>query len=252
MAQKLKDSPKRRAPCLFRALRSVIPRSRAARLCLSFFLLFVIGFFAIIAGATCWISLVSQDFLYRDMESLPAHDVGLLLGTSKFTRAGYSNLHFHSRIKAAAELYESGKIKHILASGSNPNRHYNEPADMRDALMKQGVPAAAITLDTFGFRTLDSIVRAKEVFGLQRFTIISQEYHNGRAVFIAKHFQCDVVAYCASPVEYPYSIRTEIREYFARVKAILDLYVLGKQPKHLGEAKTIILPPPAPHYSDQK
>ncbi len=240
MTRKSTTSLKGRAAALFR-----LPRSRARRFWLGLFLVCAAGLFATLAGATLWIASVSEDSVYHDLESLPANDVGLLLGTSKRTRAGYSNFHFHSRVKAAAELLERGKIKHILASGDNNNRHYDEPSDMRDALMKRGVPASAITLDYAGFRTLDSVVRAKKVFGLDRFTIISQEYHNSRAVFIAKHYGCDVAAFCADPVDFRNSVRTEIREYFARVKAVLDLYVLRKQPIYLGEREIIRIQSPS-------
>src|SRR5579859_3256618 len=104
--------------------------------------------------------------IFSSMDELPVNDVGLVLGTSKMTKRGIENPHFEHRIEAAAALYKAGKVKHLLVSGDNHIKSYNEPDDMRAALMAAGVPAAAITCDYAGFRTLDSVVRAKEVFGL--------------------------------------------------------------------------------------
>jgi len=145
------------------------------------------------------------------------------------------NLHFRNRINAAARLYKAGKIKHIVVSGDNRSKFYNEPVQMKNDLLKLGVPSSAITADFAGLRTLDSVVRMRKVFNQHRFTIISQEYHNYRALFIAKHHNLDAIAYSADKVRLKHSIKTEIREYFARVKAIIDLYILNRGPKFLGK-----------------
>src|SRR5699024_8703022 len=88
--------------------------------------------------------------------------------------------------------------------------------------------------DFAGFRTLDSVVRAKAVFGQTRFTIISQRYHDYRAVFIARHKGIKATAYAAQPVALQALIPVITREYLARVKAVLDLFVLHTQPHFLG------------------
>jgi SanA protein len=106
---------------------------------------------------------------------------------------------------------------------------------MRDALLALGVPDSCIVLDYAGFRTLDSVVRCEEVFGEDSVTIISQEFHNQRAVFIANKSHLSAIAFNAQEVNKNYSFRTRIREYFARVKCVLDIYLLGTSPKFLGD-----------------
>ncbi|MCF6183872.1 MAG: YdcF family protein [Bacteroidales bacterium] len=172
---------------------------------------------------------------YSDIEKIPYNKVGLLLGTSKYLKGGKQNLFYKNRIDAAAKLYYSGKIKYIIASGDNRRKNYNEPKIMKHDLMKKGIPANKIFADYAGFRTFDSVVRSKEVFGQNSITIISQRFHNLRAVFIAKHFGINAVAYNAKEVKGMNGTKTRFRELFARIKALLDIYILNTKPKFLGE-----------------
>jgi len=171
--------------------------------------------------------------IYTDVNSIPANDIGLVLGTSKYTVGGI-NLYFKYRIESAAQLYFSGKIKHIIVSGDNHVHGYNEPAQMKEALIELGVPANKITCDYAGLRTLDSVVRLKKIFMTSRATIISQKFHLQRALYIAKYYNMDAVGYCSKDVGEKYGRSTNIRELFARSKAIIDLYILKTKPKHLG------------------
>ncbi len=140
-------------------------------------------------------------------------NVALVLGTRRTTPDGrWSNPHFAHRIEAAAALYRAGKVKRLLVSGDNHVRGYDEPSDMRDALVAAGVPAQAIALDYAGFRTLDSVVRAKEVFGQTSLVVVSEQFHNYRAVFICRHFGIDAVAYSAEPVSLHVSAWPAFRE----------------------------------------
>ena len=122
--------------------------------------------------------------LYTEVNTIPSNNVGLLLGTSPKLKSGNNNLYFDYRILATVELYKAGKIKYILISGDNRKEDYNEPEEMKKALMQKGIPEKSIYLDYAGFRTLDSVVRAKEVFGQNRLTIISQRFHNKRAIYL--------------------------------------------------------------------
>ncbi|HEY1040437.1 MAG TPA: ElyC/SanA/YdcF family protein [Bacteroidia bacterium] len=189
-------------------------------------------------GLTLWLCnnwvKKSSEKCYSEVKEIPANNVGLLLGTSKYARGG-ENLFFLYRINAALELFKAGKIKHILVSGDNHVLEYNEAEDMQKALISAGVPDSCITLDYAGFRTLDSVVRCEKVFGQKKFTIISQPFHNERALFIAKGFELDCVGFNAKDVPANYSIKTKVREYFARVKCVLDIYILKTEPKFLGE-----------------
>lgn len=180
--------------------------------------------------------------VYRSVAAAPEREVGLLLGTSKETRHGKANLHFNQRIAAAAALYRAGKVRHLLVSGDNHIASYDEPADMRNALIAAGVPADAITCDYAGFRTLDSVVRAKEIFGLPRCVIVSEDFHCPRALWIAQRHGLDAIAFAAPDVGLKsWSLRAEIREQLARSWCAVDMYVLHRGPKFLGPREPILV-----------
>lgn len=181
-----------------------------------------------------WIIKSTRGRLYADIREIPPNFVGLVLGTSPYTSSGGENFHFTRRVAAASELYKRGKIKRIIVSGDNRKMNYNEPLYLMKALIKKGVPATAITMDFAGLRTLDSVIRAKEVFGQENLTVISQKYHNYRAVFIGEHYGIDIVGFNAGAVPSRHSLKTELREYLAQIKTIMDLYILKTKPKHLG------------------
>lgn len=186
---------------------------------------------ALVALINNWVVNNSEAYVYDNWALLPDNEVGLVLGTSSYTRGGEANPQFYSRIQAAVQLYQLGKVKRLIVSGANPDSSYNEPKLMRRELLKAGIPSEAIQMDFAGFRTFDSIARAQAVFGLDRFTVITQTYHAYRAVFIAKKLHLGVAAY-AVPGESPGPLsRNKLREMFARVKAVLDIYVLLTEPK---------------------
>ncbi len=176
----------------------------------------------------------TKNFVSYDIQKLPNEKVGLLLGTSKILKSGWKNLYFFNRIDAAEQLYKSGKIKYILISGDNSTKDYSEPEDMQAELLKRGIPADKIVLDFAGFRTLDSVVRAKEIFGQNSFIIISQKFHNERAVFLAQHYGIKAYGFNAKDVNKYFGFKTKVREYFARAKVFVD-FLLGVEPKFGGE-----------------
>ncbi len=180
---------------------------------------------------------VSRGRLYSDVEKIPYNRVGLVLGAPSRVRGGV-NLYFKYRVQAATELYNAGKIDYILVSGDNSSPHYNEPMDFKRALIKNGIPPEKIYLDYAGFRTLDSIIRAKEIFGLKRFTIITQRFHNERAVYIAVKKGIDAIGFNARDVKGKRGTLIKLREIFARAKAVLDIW-MGVGPKYLGKKITI-------------
>lgn len=172
--------------------------------------------------------------LYDSVQDIPHRHAALLLGTTPKTRSGNTNKYFTYRIDACVKLYNAGKIDCIIVSGDNHRRNYNEPEAMRKALVAKGIPNKVIFLDYAGFRTLDSVVRAKEIFGQDSYTIISQQFHNERAIFIAGKKSIDAIGYNARDARLKYGFKTRIREVFARCKVFLDL-LIGKQPHFLGE-----------------
>ncbi len=193
-----------------------------------------------------WVINSTDAYIYKDWALMPDNDVGVVLGTSKYMENGKPSPEFRGRIEAAAELYKNGKLRHLIVSGANPDQSYNEPRAMRRELVKAGVPDSAITMDFAGFRTLDSIVRAQAIFGLQQFTIITQRYHSYRAVFIGRKLNLKVVVFISpATADGGYGSRNPPREVLARVKAILDIFLLSTEPKFLGEPETIKLAPDA-------
>lgn len=181
----------------------------------------------------------TKDYIYDDVNNIPKNEVGLLLGTSKYLTSGIENLYYTYRIQAAVELYENKKIDIIIVSGDNSTKEYNEPAMMMNDLVEKGVKKEDIVLDYAGFRTLDSVVRSKEIFEQNKITIISQKFHNERAIFIAMIKDIDAIGYNAKDVNIRYGFKTQVREYLARVKMFFDIAV-NKQPKFLGEKILII------------
>lgn len=162
--------------------------------------------------------------LYDDLNLVPACEVGLLLGTNPYLKNGLPNKYFLYRIEAAVQLYQAKKIQYILVSGDNHRNDYNEPEEMKKALLKKGIPETSILMDYAGFRTLDSVVRAKTVFGKERFMIISQRFHNERALYLAQYNHIKAVGFNAQDVTAYYGLKTRVREYLARLKLFIDLW----------------------------
>lgn len=181
----------------------------------------------------------SKPYLYKTTTDIPSNYVGIVLGTSKYSMLGGLNSYFINRITAATELYKKGKIKKILVSGDNGTTNYNEPEMMRASLIKNGIPAKDIVLDYAGFSTFDSMIRSKDIFEQHKITIISQKFHNERAIFIARKNNIEAIAFNA---ELPINKSTKkilFREYLARVKMFFDIYILHSKPKFLGKKEAI-------------
>ncbi|MEA3499841.1 MAG: ElyC/SanA/YdcF family protein [Candidatus Marinimicrobia bacterium] len=187
----------------------------------------------IITAVNLIIFFGSKPYLYDDINIVPKNRVGLVLGTSKYFMTGDKNPYFKNRIIAATKLYEYGKIKYIILSGDNSEKYYNEPVVMRDELIKYGVPEEVIYLDYAGFRTWDSVLRCNIIFGQKKFTIISQKFHNARAVYIARKNDIQAIGFNAADISNKKSLRTRTREVFARIKVFIDLSI-SKDPKYLG------------------
>jgi len=176
----------------------------------------------------------SKNYLYSDVIKIPENKVGILLGTSKYLRNGQINLYYKYRIEAAIALYKAGKIRYIVVSGDNSRKTYDEPTQMKSDLVANGVPENAIYLDYAGFRTWDSMVRMKEIFSQSSFTVISQRFHNERAIYLAHRYGLNAVGFNAKEVEKYYGFKTNLREKLARVKVFVDFFT-NKKPKFLGE-----------------
>lgn len=173
-------------------------------------------------------------FISAELDALPSMKVGLVLGCSEQVADGRKNLYFERRIAAAAALFHSGKVVYLLVSGDNSRPDYDEPSDMQRALIAAGVPASRIVLDYAGFRTLDSVVRAKQVFGLNELIVVSQRFHNERAVYLARAHGIRAYGYDALDVRGSVALRTRLREVASRLVAVLDVNVLHSRPRFGG------------------
>jgi SanA protein len=181
------------------------------------------------------IEQASEPYIYQDYSQLDQYDVGLVLGTSRYTITGKENPYFTYRIDSAESLYRKDIIRKILVSGDNQFVSYNEPKAMQNALIERGIPVEDIVLDFAGFRTLDSVVRAREVFGQSEFLVISQPFHVKRAIYIGREYGIDIKGYYAEDIPLEQGLKVQVREIFARAQAWIDIHLLEKQPRFLGE-----------------
>jgi len=206
--------------------------------------------FSIIAIIICFLFVISVTWVnltitkagnaysFNSIDSIPHNHCALVLGTSKYLWNGKRNLYYTNRIKAAVELYNHNKIDFIIVSGDNRNRNYNEPITMYNDLIAAGIPSKKIILDYAGFRTLDSVVRGKEVFGQEKFTIVSQAFHNQRAVYIARKRGIEAIAFNTEDEPGEMNFKVQIREVAARMLVVFDM-ITSKQPHFLGEKVVI-------------
>lgn len=190
----------------------------------------VLGGLALFA-ADCRVEHFAAGRVCSDVEDVPAREYGLLPGTSRLVHGKHLNTYFFNRIHAAAELYRAGKIRKIIVSGDNSRTDYNETGDMAQELIAEGVATEDVLSDFAGFRTLDSVVRARNLFGATEITVISQQFHCERAIYLAAQHGIDAVGFEADEVA-PQAIRIKlaVREAFARVLAILDAELLNTKP----------------------
>lgn len=193
------------------------------------------GFVAAVDNSARW---SSRGRLFDAVDEVPATKVGLVFGTTDRVN-GRENLYFKYRIDAAVELWNAGKIRLILVSGDNRTPQYNEPMKMRQALIDRGVPKDRIVCDYAGLRTLDSVVRAKEIFGADSLVFISQRFQNERAIYLADANGMRTYGYNARDVTSAAGKKTRLREVGARFKMWLDIHILKTQPRHLGEREPL-------------
>lgn len=198
------------------------------------FALIIIPFLFILVLANLTITQSVKGKTYNEVSKIPSNKVGLVLGTAKMLVDGGANPYYTNRIQATIALYSAGKISFVLVSGDNGSIYYNEPNTIKKDLVNGGIPAEKIFLDYAGFRTLDSMVRAKYIFGLESVTVISQEFHNERAIYLADKKRLKAIGFNAKGISGKEGIKVQFREYFARVKVFIDL-ILNTQPRFYGE-----------------
>lgn len=190
-----------------------------------------------LAAIDLYVGSFSRGRLYRAVGEIPHRRAALVLGCSKYTQ-GRLNLYYQRRINAAAELWQAGKIDAIVVSGDNSRKDYDEPSTMKADLIEKGVPADYITIDYAGFRTLDSVIRAEQVFGLKDYMVVSQPFHCRRAIYLARQQGQSVIGYCAADVAGSSGMKIRLREVLARAKAVVDI-LISQPPKYLGKQEPV-------------
>lgn len=196
------------------------------------------GFFAVLLffiACNVWVIMSTSHRVFSELENVPSTETALVLGTSKKFANGEPNAYFEHRMDAAATLFKEGIIQHLLLSGDNRTPYYNEPADMQAALEERGIPESAFSSDKAGLRTLDSVVRSNEVFGSEEILVVTQRFHAYRAVFIGQHYGINTYAYTAKSLPIHDSANLLFREFLARPMAVIDLYILQKEPSEMGK-----------------
>ncbi|HSR73246.1 MAG TPA: ElyC/SanA/YdcF family protein [Sulfurovum sp.] len=198
---------------------------------------------SIVAGLFLIDSYIAKEAapnLYGSVEAIPAKKAALVLGTAKYMIGGGKNYFYTYRIRAAAALFKAGKVKAIVVSGDNSTKYYNETSKMQKDLIKAGVPRKYISIDPLGVRTLDSVVRAEAIFDLKDYIIVSQKFHLERALFIAKAKGQKAIGFTAKDIPgTAAAYRMKAREYLARAKAFLDVYILHTTPRFDGKKEKV-------------
>jgi SanA protein len=193
-----------------------------------------------------WVDRYARPHMYEDVESVPARKVALVPGCRVFTD-GTPSPALADRLTAARELYLAGKVRKILASGDHRAPEYDETNAMRTWLVERGVPSDEIYLDHAGLRTLDTMQRAARVFGVESAVVCTQRFHLPRAVFLARRSGIDAVGVVADRRIYQKRDRDRLREFFAKSVSFVDSYVIGTEPRHLGDPVSLDEPPDATH-----
>ena len=176
----------------------------------------------------------ARGLIHDEVGEVPKCKVAVVFGTT-YRVDGNENPYFRYRIEAAEKLWKAGKVETLIVSGDNRTPYYNEPEKMRQALLARGIPDERIVLDPAGLRTLDSVVRAKKIYGADKVLFVSQRFQIRRAIYLAKANDIEALGFAAEDVKGPAGYKTRMREVGAKVKMWLDVNFLDTQPETLGE-----------------
>lgn len=170
---------------------------------------------------------------------VPARPVAIVFGAG-LTRSGEASAVLRDRIRTAANLYFAGKVEKLLMTGDNSTIEYNEPAAMREYALSLGIPDEDIVLDYAGRRTYDSCYRAREIFGVEKAILVTQDFHLPRALYLCNMLGVDGVGVAADNYRYRRMslLFWNTRELAATVTALVDVHVTRPLPI-LGEPEPI-------------
>lgn len=190
-------------------------------------------------GGNFWVLATTAAYIERQPQQCRPAKVGIVFGTSHWTRSGERNPHFHARMRTAAALIEQSQVEHLLLSGDNRTKAYNEPRAMWRELYRRGVVSEQMTMDFAGFSTYDTLARARDVFQLEKALLITQSWHLPRAVYIGRALGMDVAGCVADDPTVEVEWRLRLREWAARAATLGDLYIWGRKPYFLGTPEPI-------------
>lgn len=193
----------------------------------------------LVCGGVVWVVVAhvvvahsAAERIYERLTDVPARYVAIVLG-ARVHQGGQLSAVLDNRVQCAADLYRAGKVRRVLVSGDHGQRSYDEVNAMARALLARGVPKSAVFLDHAGFRTLDSMQRAQEVFSVHGATVCTQRFHLPRSLFLARHFGIDAVGFVADRREYWSALHNTLRERVAIAAALLDV-LTGRSARYLG------------------
>ncbi len=181
-----------------------------------------IGILLTMIGWDRYVALQSSQYLYTSVAATPHYVYGMVLGTSPKISAEQANPFYLARVLAAARLYHAGKVQYLILSG-HEDAYYSEPTSLKQDLIQAGVPPKALLIDAEGDRTWQSIQHLCNRSGIDSLLIISQQFHNERAVFMARWHGIKAAGFNATEVRGWRGMKVRIRETFARVRMAWDM-----------------------------
>lgn len=186
---------------------------------LALLILFLLSFIALVAvvAINLRVSSFSKGRLFNVENVAGDYPVAIVLGARVDKDEGPSNT-LYDRVVTGVELYKSGKTAKLLLSGGN-----DEPEAMRKLSLELGVPESDLIIDALGTRTYESCIRAKQVFGVEKAIVVTQDYHLGRSLYLCENLGIDAVGVDAKRREYLGERYAWVREYLSRIKAWYDI-----------------------------
>ena len=168
--------------------------------------------------------------IYGSIQAVPSAPVAIVFGAQSFV--------LEDRVDTGADLYKAGKVKKLLLTGDNSRDDYNEPEQMRQMALADGVPDKDIVVDDAGFRTYDSLYRARDIFGVHQAILVTQRYHLHRALFLGRQLGHERRRHGRHAALLLGQSWFNVREVLAVETAWLDIQT-HRRPKFLGKREPI-------------
>jgi SanA protein len=196
-----------------------------------FLYLAIIGLIAILSVHT-YVKSTTKKHIYYSMKKFPKNDIGIIFGAG--ITGDQPGKYLKDRLDAGILLYKSNRINKILLSGDNGSNKYDELTVMKNYCYRNGVDTNKIFIDYAGFDTYSTMYRAKHIFKIKKATLITQEYHLNRALYIGQKLGIKSVGYSANKGEYPGYTYVTMREYLSIFKSFFDV-LRNRESKFLGD-----------------